>query len=273
MGNRAATAGFTTRELSAATWPDYQRFFSQGYGWDHCACTAYQGVRVRRGTFAEQRDANLRVKHDLVERGLAHGILVYDGREPVGWCQFGPAGELPIPRKPGSGASDQHAVWRITCFCTLREHRESGVADVALSAAIRAIADSGGGVVKAAPVATLPNDPELDALVRAHGGDAAEVSLRAQERFGATSVIAYDRRAWSVGGVYIHGLGPLWAMVRKVPAMSHTGTVSMFERRGFEATGVIEPGSRKLPVSRLVMERVVRARRGAAARRSSGQAE
>jgi hypothetical protein len=31
---------FTTRELSPRTWPDYERFFSSGYGWDHCACVA-----------------------------------------------------------------------------------------------------------------------------------------------------------------------------------------------------------------------------------------
>src|ERR687892_2518836 len=88
--------GFTTKELSKRTWPDYQRFFSQGNGWDHCACVHYQGVRKRGGSFAHERDVNLAIKCDLVERGLAHGILVYDSKEPVGWCQFGPQDELPI---------------------------------------------------------------------------------------------------------------------------------------------------------------------------------
>src|SRR5688500_16762976 len=90
---------FSTKELSTHTWPDYVRFFSKGNGWDHCGCTAYQGFaapsKVRK--WADKRDWNLELKCDLVERHVAHGILVYADREPVGWCQFGPKRELPIP--------------------------------------------------------------------------------------------------------------------------------------------------------------------------------
>src|SRR5919109_1220813 len=70
---------FVTKELSKRTWPDYVRFFSQGNGWDHCGCTAYQGFRApaRVRKWADKRDWNLAVKCDLVDRGLAHGILVY----------------------------------------------------------------------------------------------------------------------------------------------------------------------------------------------------
>src|SRR5262249_41904573 len=88
-----------TKELSTSTWPDYVKFFSQGNGWDHCACMAWQGFRspstVRR--WADRRDWNLELKYKLVASDLAHGILVYSNGEPVGWCQYGAKGELPIP--------------------------------------------------------------------------------------------------------------------------------------------------------------------------------
>lgn len=259
-----ATSSFVTKELSKKTWPDYQRFFSQGNGWDHCGCTWYHGVRARGlRTFAEQRDFNLNVKCDLVERRLAHGILVYANREPIGWCQFGSKDELPIAehqkRRPRLLPDDtEDNVWRITCFCTVKEYREQGVAELALRAALKGIRKRGGGVVKSYPIVTLPNDPRLDELVRAHGGNAREVLDRARKQFGATDVVAYDRKAFSVGGVSLHGFGPLWALVRRVPGVLHPGTVAMFEREGFKASGVIGPTSRKLPSSRLVMQRTVR---------------
>ena len=109
----AARMRFVTNELSRSTWRDYERFFSRdGYGWNHCACTAYQGVRTRRGSFAEQRDANLAIKCDLVDCGLAHGILVYDANEPIAWCQFGPVTELPIPRKTVPSPDAERPAWR-----------------------------------------------------------------------------------------------------------------------------------------------------------------
>jgi ribosomal protein S18 acetylase RimI-like enzyme len=249
----------TTKELSKRTWPDYSRFFSQGNGWDHCACTAYQGVRSRSGSFADQRDANLATKCNLLERALAHGILVYAEGEPVGWCQFGPINELPIPRKAKPLPDDvaQNA-WRITCFCTMKDYREQGVAELALRAALDSIRKRGGGLVTAHPVVGLPHDQRLDELIREYGGVSTKVLRHAKKRFGATDVVAYDRRAWSVGGVFVHGLGPVWASVRRGASASHTGSMGMFERERFRATGVIEPTSRKLPLSRVVMQRTVR---------------
>lgn len=184
---------------------------------------------------------------------------MYADGEPVGWCQFGPIGELPIPHKAEpSHDNGEGRVWRITCFCTMKDYRRQGIAELALRAALDAIRRKGGGSVVAQPVAELPHDQQLDDLIREHGGVSAEVLRHAKKQFGATDVVAYDRRAWSVGGIFLHGLGPVWASVRRGATASHTGSVEMFERARFKATEVIEPTSRKLPLSRLVMQRTVR---------------
>ena len=85
---------FTVRELNKSTWGDYTRFFSQGNGWDHCGCIAYQGFQApsKVRLWTDKRDWNLEVKLRLLERGQTHGILVYCEGEPVGWCQFGRRG-------------------------------------------------------------------------------------------------------------------------------------------------------------------------------------
>jgi GNAT superfamily N-acetyltransferase len=255
---------WTTKELSTKTWGDYERFFSQGNGWDHCGCVAYQGFRPPREIrkWSDKGEWALARKRDLLGQGLSHGILVYEGREAIGWCQYGPASELPIPRNPGATASNgARTVWRITCFCVLPDYRQHGVTEVALSAALRSIAKAGGGLVRAAPIVALPNDPGLDELIRERGsGQDRFVLAHAKEVYGATSVVAYDRRAWSVGGIFINGLGPLWASVRPARLIrSHAGSVSLFERHRFQPIAAIDPGRVKLPVSALVMERTLRA--------------
>jgi len=107
------------------------------------------------------RIQNQAEKRAQVNDGRAHGILVYDDGEPIGWCQFGSAEELPLP---GDGRRDRRIPplgdgvrWRITCFVTAVRRRRRGVASTALRAALDAIRESGGGLVEAYPTVT-PQD-------------------------------------------------------------------------------------------------------------------
>jgi hypothetical protein len=63
---------------------------------------------------------NRREKRDLVERGHAHGILVYANGEPVGWCQYGPREELPRINyrgfAPGQGSINLLEDHLLRCF-------------------------------------------------------------------------------------------------------------------------------------------------------------
>ena len=105
----------------------------------------------------ERPEANRRDHEALVDRGGAHGILVYAGSQPVGWCQYGRREELPridagrnyralgLPRT-------SKTLWRITCFFVDRNFRRQGVRRVALHGALDAIRSRGGGLVEAYPV-------------------------------------------------------------------------------------------------------------------------
>jgi ribosomal protein S18 acetylase RimI-like enzyme len=100
---------------------------------------------------------NRRQKKELVEHGLAHGILVYAKGEPVGWCQYGPREELSrIDNKRNyrelSLGTGNENLWRISCFVTDKKHRRRGVASAALAAALESIKSKGGGVVEAYPM-------------------------------------------------------------------------------------------------------------------------
>ncbi len=257
-----------TKELSTRTWSDYVNFFSQGNGWDHCGCTAWQGFRAPASVrkWADKRDWNLELKRKLVERDLAHGILVYSDGAPVGWCQYGPKAELPLPQAerktllmgesgsdrqpaaPDASASPSDGVWRITCFCTHKDFARRGIAGVALRAALAAIRKRGGGVVEAFPVVLVPeSDPriiaarqwrrELIRLIRQHGRFSDEVEQYLSTR-GEFQV--HPRRNARVS-MAVKGIGDVngtgW-----VYGYMYPGTLAMFEREGFIPVAPIGQG-------------------------------
>ena len=173
---------YTTKELSAETWSDFDHLFAPGTGWAFCACMFFQrGQHLPQADFPGReamRIENRAQKRALVARERAHGILVYENDAPIGWCQYGPLVELPIAgggrvsrRIPPAGRNVQ---WRITCFVTQARHRGRGVAGTALRAALAAIRGHGGGIVESYPVAS-PGHADYD-----HGGT---VSMFEREGF------------------------------------------------------------------------------------------
>lgn len=148
---------FTTKELSRRTWPDFERLFAKYNGVQAgCWCMFYHRPGPIQDLGRQSWEGrNRRDQKALIERRRSHGILVYAGEQAVGWCQYGPAGELP---RIDSGRNyrklklpETGKLWRITCFFVDREFRHKGVAELALRAALAAIVKRGGGVVEAYP--------------------------------------------------------------------------------------------------------------------------
>jgi GNAT superfamily N-acetyltransferase len=203
----AHRVAYETKELSPVTWPDFEKLFSQGNGWDHCFCIHFQrpcGLPKNEWlhTRAERAKRNRRQKKALVDQSSAHGILVYADEGPVGWCQYGLAEEL--PRIDGSRnyhnlalPAASHKLWRITCFVVDRRYRRRGIATLALKAALESIKKQGGGVVEGYPVLDWKQLRPLE--IRRRG------------------------RAPSFGNVSMHG------------------TVSMFAKQGFKRIAPFGP--------------------------------
>jgi hypothetical protein len=101
---------------------------------------------------------NRLAKQAHVRNGTVHQILVYDGDECVGWCQYGSPVELPNINNPKAYAKGLGEMpdWRIGCIFTGSRHRRNGVARAALGAALAAIHDAGGGIVEAYPEQVPP---------------------------------------------------------------------------------------------------------------------
>jgi GNAT superfamily N-acetyltransferase len=89
----------------------------------------------------------------MVELGIAHAALVFDGDQAIGWAEYGSPVELPniYHRKERDASGIDPAAYRITCFFVDRDHRRAGVAYEALQGAVDLIAAAGGGVVESYP--------------------------------------------------------------------------------------------------------------------------
>lgn len=147
------------KELSPSTWDDFVKLFKKHGGvWGGCWCMFFHvGSPWVKYTSWVKRSAkqNKEEKQALVSQGKSHGVLAYDNREPVGWCQFGPREELPrIDRIRNYKPLGQRAFWRITCFFVDRDHRGRGVVKEVLRSALKAMRAHGVRLVEAYPIDT-----------------------------------------------------------------------------------------------------------------------
>lgn len=152
---------YSTNELSSETWKDFERFFRKPGEWSNCQCMWFhrEGPRPKEEQelpAKERNEINFQTQKSLVDKGRSHGILIYEDADPIGWCQYGLKDEFPrIDNGRGyhklSLDDDSARLWRITCFCVEKKHRNLGVAKAGLRAALSSIRAQGGGTVEAFP--------------------------------------------------------------------------------------------------------------------------
>lgn len=156
-------ATYTTRPLDGDTWDDFARLVEANNGvWGGCWCMGFHPEGVGKGTTASQ---NREAKREHVRRRTVHQVLVYDGDECVGWCQYGPPAELPNIKNPKAynEALTDLPDWRIGCIFTGKGHRGEGVARAAVAGALAAIKEAGGGLVEAYPEQVEGREPQRGA--------------------------------------------------------------------------------------------------------------
>ena len=148
---RPRARALVSKPLTSETWPAFARLVEKHNGiFGGCWCISFHlAPDEGKRTPAEYRA----MKETRVREGRAHAALVFDGPDAVGWCQFGPTGELPNirSRKAYNLGRTELPDWRITCFFIDRERRGEGIANYALREALHEIARLGGGTVEAYP--------------------------------------------------------------------------------------------------------------------------
>ncbi|WP_246636963.1 GNAT family N-acetyltransferase [Actinoplanes hulinensis] len=187
--------GFTVRALDPATWPDFAALVEDQNGvWGGCWCMGFHSEGVGRDRTPQQ---NREDKQRRVAAGQAHAALVYDGDLCVGWCQFGPTGELPRikHRRAYEVGLSVLPDWRITCFYVHKKYRRRGVAEAALAGALEEIARLGGGTVESYPEEIGGRTPSSSFLYNA--------TVALFERQGFTRTRQIGKHHWVVTRVVV----------------------------------------------------------------------
>lgn len=157
------TTTYLTRLLTPETWDDFAALVEANNGvWGGCWCMGFHPAGCTAGAAG-----NRAAKRELVAAGEVRQVLVYDGEECVGWCQFGTPAQLPTIKNPKAYAvaAADPPDWRIGCIFTGSRHRRRGVARAAVAAALDKIRAAGGGVVEAYPEQTVERKPQRGAYL------------------------------------------------------------------------------------------------------------
>ena len=163
MPDKTMQSAYTTRPLTADTWGDFAGLVEANNGvWGGCWCVGFhpEGVGKDR-TVSQNREA----KQAHVRKGTVHQVLVYDGGDCAGWCQYGPPAELPAIKNPKAYNAELTELpdWRIGCIFTGKGHRRTGIARAAVAGALDAIKEAGGGLVEAYPEQVEGREPQRGA--------------------------------------------------------------------------------------------------------------
>ena len=155
-GEVGAAGSHVVRALTPDTYPAWLALAQKHNGvWGGCYCSYFHDDTEQ--TVKSEYD-RATFKQRLVEEGVAHAALVFDGDVAIAWCEFGGPVGLPniYHRKQYDAGEANPAPWRITCFFVDRDHRRSGVAREALDGALELIAQAGGGEVVSFPNELVP---------------------------------------------------------------------------------------------------------------------
>jgi GNAT superfamily N-acetyltransferase len=98
---------------------------------------------------------------DLCGRGVAPGVLAYDGPDVVGWAAAAPRAELPFARSRKIPHVDELPVWSLWCVRVRPGHRGRGISTALLRGAVDYARSEGAPAVEGYPVDNRGNRVDL----------------------------------------------------------------------------------------------------------------
>ena len=136
--------------LTIGRWKDFEKLFGKNGACGGCWCMWW---RISRSEFERRKgEGNRRAIKGIVKSGEVPGILLYQDREPIGWCSVAPRERFhSLNRSRVLKKVDKTQVWSIVCFFVARGYRNQGITKHLIRAAIDYVRQNGGKVIEAYP--------------------------------------------------------------------------------------------------------------------------
>jgi GNAT superfamily N-acetyltransferase len=134
--------------VTPTRWPALEDLFGEKGACGGCWCMYWRiGNAYRR----RPQDANRADLHKEVNEGPPPGLLAFDGKVAVGWCQLTPRRLLPWLDRAWQRI-DEEPVWSISCFYIRKGYRRRGISSALIDAAIKAARKAGAPALEAYPL-------------------------------------------------------------------------------------------------------------------------
>ncbi len=125
----------TIRPVTPKLWPALEDLFGKKGAANGCWCMYWRVGPLYR---SRPRSANKHAFRNIVRRGPPPGLLAFDGKIAVGWCQLTPRATLAwLNRCWRLERADEVPVWSISCFYVRISHRRRGVTEALIRGAVR----------------------------------------------------------------------------------------------------------------------------------------
>lgn len=137
--------------LTPARWADLEKLFGDRGACGGCWCTYW--IRTHSQFEKHKGSGNKRAFKKRVSAGQELGLIAYAGREPVGWCAFGPRERyVRLANSRILKPIDEQAVWSLVCFFVAKDFRRSGISVELVRAAARHAKKRGARILEGYPV-------------------------------------------------------------------------------------------------------------------------
>jgi GNAT superfamily N-acetyltransferase len=117
---------FSIHKLDVTRREDFFKLHGAHDAGGECFCTAWW-VTTWQEWSERTAEQNRELRRRLFDDNIFDGYLLYDGEEPVGWCQCCRRDMLPKIGQTYRLAPDSDT-WSISCFFILPQYREIGLA-------------------------------------------------------------------------------------------------------------------------------------------------
>ena len=124
-----------TRILTPELWPALEDLFGERGACGGCWCMYWRIGSAYRKHSHEKNKAAFR---EVVRRGPPPGLVAFEGKLAVGWCQLTPRSALPwLDRTWRLKRVDDVAVWSLSCLYVRIGYRKRGITSVLINAALK----------------------------------------------------------------------------------------------------------------------------------------
>ena len=142
---------FKFHPVTPDRWTDLETLFGKNGANAGCWCMFW---RLERSMFKKTKgEGNRQILKQVVEANEQPGILVYDGKQVVGWCGIAPRESLvALENSRILKRVDDQPVWSITCFFVAKEAKGNGMMEGLIKAAVAHAKAHGARIVEAYPI-------------------------------------------------------------------------------------------------------------------------